>query len=110
MKVALVHDHLTQAGGAERVLEAMQAIWPEAPTFTLLYDKDVMGRTFGHRDIRTSFLQKMPLALKQPRWYLPLMPTATEGYDLSDFDVIVSSSSAFSKGIIPVYKLQICIP
>ena len=109
MKVALVHDHLTQNGGAERVLEAMQNIWPNAPTFTLLYDKSVMDKTFGHRDIRTSFLQNIPGALKRSRWLLPLMPTATESYDLSKFDVIVSSTSAFSKGIIPASDaIHIC--
>lgn len=109
MKVALVHDHLTQSGGAERVLEAMQAIWPQAPTFTLLYDEQIMRDSFGHKDIRPSFLQRLPLALKKPRWFLPLMTTATERYDLSDFDVIVSSSSAFSKGIIaPAEALHIC--
>ena len=109
MRVALVHDHLTQNGGAERVLEAMQAIWPSAPTFTLLYDKKKMAGSFGHKDIRPSFLQEMPLALSKPRWYLPLMPTATEGYDLSDFDVIVSSSSAFSKGVIaPSNAIHVC--
>lgn len=109
MKVALVHDHLTQSGGAERVLEAMQAIWPTAPTFTLLYDQRAVGSSFGHRDIRPSFLQKIPLSLKKPRWLLPLMPTATESYDLSEFDVVVSSTSAFSKGIIqPADALHIC--
>ena len=108
MKVALVHDHLTQNGGAERVLEAMQAIWPEAPTFTLLYDKERLGQTFGHREIRTSFLQNIPFAQKKTRWLLPLMPSATEAYDLSEFDVIVSSSSAFSKGVIaPNHALHI---
>lgn len=101
MKVALIHDHLIQSGGAERVLEAMQDLWPEAPTFTLLYDPKSMDQTFGHRDIRTSFLQKLPGATHATRWLLPLMPTATESYDLSDFDVVISSSSAFSKGIIP---------
>lgn len=100
MKVALVHDHLTQSGGAERVLEALQSLYPNAPTFTLLYDKKAMTE-FSHRDIRPSFLQNFPLSLRRPRWYLPLMPTATESHDLSDFDVIISSSSAFSKGVIP---------
>ncbi|MFA6522710.1 MAG: glycosyltransferase [Patescibacteria group bacterium] len=100
MKVALVHDYLCQYGGAERVLEALQALFPEAPTFVLLYDKDAMGGRFGHREIRTSFLQKIPGALSHLRWLLPLMPTATECYDLSEYDVIISSSSAFSKGII----------
>jgi glycosyltransferase involved in cell wall biosynthesis len=100
MKVALVHDHLTQSGGAERVLEALQSLYPNAPTFTLLHDKKATTE-FNHRDIRPSFLQKLPFSLARPRWYLPLMPTATESHDLSGFDVIISSSSAFSKGIIP---------
>lgn len=109
MKLALIHDHLTQNGGAERVLEAFQAIWPNAPTFTLIYDQEKMASHFGKRDIRTSFLQRMPLSLSKPRWYLPLMPTATESYDLSDYDVIVSSSSAFSKGVIPATNaIHIC--
>lgn len=109
MRLALIHDHLTQSGGAERVLEAFQAIWPNAPTFTLLYDEKKMSSQFGHRDIRPSFLQKLPLSLSKPRWYLPLMPTATESYDLSEFDVILSSTSAFSKGVIPpADALHIC--
>ena len=109
MKVALVHDHLTQSGGAERVLEALQALWPDAPTFTLLYNEQATGGVFSRRDIRPSFLQRMPLALKRPRWYLPLMPTATESYPLKEFDVIISSTSAFSKGIIPgTDALHIC--
>lgn len=100
MRIALVHDHLVQFGGAERVLEVMQSMWPEAPTFTLLYDKQKLGKTFGHRDIRTSFLQHYPFSHRNPRWFLPFMPTATESYDLSEFDVVISSSSAFAKGII----------
>lgn len=100
MKVALVHDHLIQNGGAERVLSALQAMWPEAPTYTLAYDKRHMAPEFGHRDIRTSFLQRLPGGLRRLRWYLPLMPTATESYDLSHYDVVISSSSAFAKGVI----------
>lgn len=107
MRVAFVHDHLIQNGGAERVLEALQAMWPEAPTYTLAYDKERMGQTFGHRDIRTSFLQRLPLS--KMRWFLPLMPTATESYDLSQYDVIISSSSAFAKGVITsTHNLHIC--
>lgn len=100
MKVALVHDHLIQNGGAERVLSALQAMWPEAPTYTLAYDKAHMAPEFGHRDIRTSFLQRLPGGLRHMRWFLPLMPTATESYDLSQYDVVISSSSAFAKGVI----------
>ncbi len=100
MKVALIHDHLIQNGGAERVLSALQSMWPDAPTYTLAYDKTHMAPEFGHRDIRTSFLERLPGGYKRLRWYLPFMPTATESYDLSRYDVIISSSSAFAKGVI----------
>ena len=109
MRVALIHDHLTQYGGAERVLEALQAIWPDAPTYTLRYDPATMGHAFGHKVIRTSFLERLPFARRGFRWFLPLMPMATESYDLSDFDVIISNSSAFSKGVITAPQaLHIC--
>ena len=91
MKVALVHDYLIQDGGAERVLHALQDMWPEAPTYTLFYDKDRIGNQFNGKDIRTSFLQSWPGALKHYQWFLPLMPTATEGHNLIDYDVVVSS-------------------
>ncbi len=99
MKLALVHDHLIQDGGAEKVLDAMQELWPQAPTYTLFFDPKKFP-AFTGRDIRTSFLQRMPLALKKYQWYITLMPAATEQYDLSEFDVVVSSTSAFAKGII----------
>jgi glycosyltransferase involved in cell wall biosynthesis len=100
MRVALVHDHLIQQGGAERVLQAFQAIWPDAPTYTLYYDRDALKGDFGHKDIRPSILQKFPFAKRFFRFYLPLMPMATEQYDLSDFDVVISSASGFAKGVI----------
>ena len=100
MRLALVHDHLIQAGGAEKVLKVFQEMWPDSPTYTLLYDKNKMSNEFGGRDIRTSFLSRLPFALKKYQWYLPLMPAATEHYDLSDHNMILSSTSAFSKGVI----------
>ncbi len=100
MKVALVHDHLVQDGGAEKVLLALQEIFPNAPTFTLLYDPRRVSKAFAGKDIRTSFLQKLPFGLKKYQWFLPLMPAATESHDLSEFDVVISSSSAFAKGVI----------
>ncbi|MBI5369982.1 glycosyltransferase [Candidatus Uhrbacteria bacterium] len=99
MKIALVHDYLVQDGGAEKVLEVLQEIWPEAPTYTLFFDPKKLPQ-FATRDIRTSFLQRLPLALKKYQWYITLMPTATEHYDLSDYDVVISSTSAFAKGLI----------
>jgi glycosyltransferase involved in cell wall biosynthesis len=100
MRVALVHDHLIQLGGAERVLEVFQTLWPHAPTFTLLYDKDAVDSSFGHRVIVPSFLQRIPGALRFYRWFLLLMPAATEQYPLQPFDVVISSASAFAKGAI----------
>ncbi|TAL20061.1 glycosyltransferase family 4 protein [Patescibacteria group bacterium] len=100
MRVALVHDYLSQDGGAERVLRAFHDLWPEAPVYTLLYDEERANPVFRSWKIRTSFLQKFPGAVGHYRWYLPLMPTATESYDLSDYDFVLSSSSAFAKGVL----------
>ncbi len=99
MKLAIVHDHLSQNGGAEQVLSVIQRIWPEAPTFTLFFDPDRFP-DFAGRDIRTSFLQRAPFIKSKYQWYVGLMPTATESYDLSAFDVVISNASAFSKGVL----------
>ncbi|MEK7139375.1 MAG: glycosyltransferase [Patescibacteria group bacterium] len=100
MKIALVHDSLVQYGGAERVVKVFSELWPQAPIYTLLYDPKAMGNDFVKKDIRPSWLQKWPWAIKKYQWYLPLMPTATESYDLSGYDVVVSSSAAMAKGVI----------
>jgi len=101
LKVALVHDFLVNFGGAERVLEVMSEMYPEAPIYTLLYDQEGMHGHFKNKDIRASFLQKFPKFLrKKPKWLLPFLPTAPETIDLRDFDLVISSSGAWSKGII----------
>jgi len=100
MKIALVHDMLVQEGGQERVLRALQELFPEAPTFVLIYDEKKKERFYKERDIRATFLQRMPSIEKRFPWYLPLMSTAIESHDLSDFDVVLSSSSSFAKGVI----------
>lgn len=100
MKIALVHDYLIQDGGAERVLQVFQQMWPDAPTYALLHDPKRIGPAFDGKDIRTSFLQHWPLALKRYKWFLPLMPAATEHHDLAGYDVVLSSTSAFAKGVI----------
>lgn len=99
MKLALVHDYLIQDGGAEKVVDVMHGLWPEAPLYTLLFDPKSLP-TFKGRDIRTSFIEKLPLGRRKYQWYLPLMPTATEHYNLSEYDVVLSSTSAFAKGIL----------
>lgn len=100
MKIALVHDHLTQEGGAEKVLRALQEIWPHAPTYTLVYDERRVGSLFAGHEIRPSWLQHLPGAVRYNRLLLPWMPMATESYRLNEYDVVLSSSSAFSKGVI----------
>jgi len=109
MNVALVHDHLNQIGGAERVVQSMHRLWPQAPLYTLVHDPDRIGNFFGDMDVRTSFIQNLPLSRSHLRWYLSLMPAAIESLDLSAYDVIVSSASAFGKGAIaPPNSVHIC--
>lgn len=99
MKVALVHEFLTQLGGAERVLEAFHEIFPEAPVYTLVYDKRGTKNAFLDWKIKTSFLQNLPVRKKRYKWLLPLMSAAIESFDFSGFDLVLSDSSAFAKGI-----------
>jgi glycosyltransferase involved in cell wall biosynthesis len=100
MRIALVHDALNQIGGAEYVLRALHDMFPHAPIFTLVDDGQFAKMFFKRADIRTSFIQKLPWGIKKFKWYLPLHPTAMEHFDLSSYDVVISDSSAFSKGII----------
>src|SRR3989344_4636497 len=100
MKIALVHDYLTQFGGGERVLAALCEMFPEAPIFTLIYDEKNTGGIFKSREIHTSFLQKIPGSKKFFRAFIWLMPLAVEQFDLSGFDIVISVSHSFGKGII----------
>ncbi|PIR03498.1 MAG: glycosyl transferase [Candidatus Magasanikbacteria bacterium CG11_big_fil_rev_8_21_14_0_20_39_34] len=99
MKIALVHDYLAQDGGAERVVKTFHEIWPEAPIFVLFHDKNKID-SFENLQIRESFLSKFPFVCDHYQWYLPLMPLATEHHDLRGYDVVLSSTSAFAKGVI----------
>lgn len=100
MRVALVHDHLNQYGGGERVLSVLAEMFPYAPIYTLVYDERLTGRSFQSRSIQTSFLQKIPWARINHRFWAMLMPLAVEQFDLSRFDVVISSSASFTKGVI----------
>jgi glycosyltransferase involved in cell wall biosynthesis len=100
MKVALIHDHLAQDGGAEKVLKVLAELYPQADIYTLLYEKKQADKYFSGRTIKTSFIQRIPGGVKHYRWFLPLMPMAVEFFDLSDYDLVISDASAFAKGVI----------
>jgi glycosyltransferase involved in cell wall biosynthesis len=109
MKIALVHDYLVQYGGAERVLECFAEIWPYAPIYTLIYDEEKTHGIFKNKRIYTSFLQNFPYSRKNHRIFPPLMPPAIEQFDLSQYDLVLSDSSSYAKGIItPPETLHIC--
>ena len=109
MKVALVHDWLNQRGGAEDVLETLLSIFPDAPLYTSLYRPEVMPESYRSWDIRTSFIDRLPLARKRQQFYLPLYPRAFEGFDFSGYDLVISNKSGFCHGIVtPHSTLHIC--
>ena len=101
MRVAIVHDWLYVVGGAERVLEQLLRIYPGADVFALFdFLPDADRARLGYERARTSFIQRMPFARTRHRNYLPLMPLAIEQFDLSAYDLIISSSYAVAKGVL----------
>lgn len=99
LKIALVCDWLTNAGGAERVIKVMHEIFPNAPIYTTLYDAKKM-HGFENADIRTSYLQKIPFAKTHHQFFLPWMPEVFESMNLDSYDIVISSSHSCAKGII----------
>jgi glycosyltransferase involved in cell wall biosynthesis len=101
LRIAIVHDYLNQYGGAERVLEELHALWPEAPVFTSIYDRGRMPAAYRQWDIRPSFMQRLPGILRNHQPYLPVYPLAFGRLDLRGYDLVISSSSAFAKNVYP---------
>lgn len=100
-KVAVIHDWLTVYGGGERVLEQILKVFKKAHLFTLVDYLNEKDREFiKNRKITTSFIQSLPFSKKYYRHYLILMPYAIENFDLSDYDIIISSSHAVAKGVL----------
>lgn len=100
MRIAIIHDYLNQYGGAERVLERLHELYPEAPVYTSIYDPQSMPDEYRRWDIRTSFMQRLPGVMRHHQVYLPVYPLAFESFDLKQYDVVLSNSSAWSKGVI----------
>lgn len=110
MKVALISDWLTSYAGSEKVEEAILSIFPDADVFTCIYNKKPFEETlFSQHKVTESFIARLPKALKHYQKYLPLMPLAVEQFDLSSYDLIISSSHAVAKGVLTgPDQLHIC--
>ncbi len=100
-RVALVHDWLTGMRGGEKVLEVLCDLFPAAPIYTLLHFPGSVSATIESHPIHPSFLQRAPGARRHYRSYLPLFPSAIESFDLSSYDLVVSTSHCVAKGAIP---------
>jgi glycosyltransferase involved in cell wall biosynthesis len=110
MRIAIVHDWLVTYAGAERVLEQMLVLYPDADLYSLIDFLPQEERGFlGNRAVGTSFLQRIPGMRRGYRRFLPLMPLAIEQFDLSPYDLVISSSHAVAKGILTgPDQLHIC--
>jgi len=100
MKLAIVHDWFVRVGGAERVLMAMHALWPEAPIYFLVADRTAVRAHLPGADVRLARLGHLPFAAQ---FYPALgwaMPAAVESLDLSGYDTVLSSSAMFAKGAV----------
>ena len=111
MRIAIVHDWLPLYGGAERVLEQMLEVFPEADLYSMVEFVPENQRAFlKGKQVKTSFIQKLPRYKTQYRNYLPLMPLAVEQFDMSSYDLVISSSYAVAKGVITgPNQLHICM-
>ena len=102
MKIAIIHDWFDKPGGAERVVKNLLEIYPDADIFSIVdffSDEDRKKYLYGKR-AKTTFVQHLPFAKKKFRAYFPILPFAIESIDLRGYDIIISSSHAFAKGVI----------
>jgi glycosyltransferase involved in cell wall biosynthesis len=100
MRLAIVHDYLNQMGGAERVLKVLHAIFPGAPIYTSIYAPRLVDPVFREMDVRTTFMQRLPLVHTHHQAFLPVYPFAFEHLDLREFDVVLSISSGWAKNVL----------
>ncbi|HEU0077784.1 MAG TPA: glycosyltransferase, partial [Longimicrobiaceae bacterium] len=100
MKVAITADWLNTSGGGERVLVQLHRMFPEAPVYTTVCDRSAIPAEMRDWDIRTSFLQRVPFARRRHQPFLPLMPMAFEQFDMSEYDLVITTNSACAKGVI----------
>ena len=101
MRVALTTDWLDTFGGGERVLHELHLMFPEAPVYTTVYRPEALPPRMRGMDVRTSFIQRLPGIRRSHMAFLPLMPAAFESFDFSGYDLVITTSSACAKGILP---------
>jgi glycosyltransferase involved in cell wall biosynthesis len=99
LRVAIVHEWFTGMRGGEKCVEALCEIFPDATLFALLHVKGTVSPVIERMPLHTSFVQHLPLAATRYRHYLPLFPMAVRGFDLSEFDVVISSNHCVAKGV-----------
>ncbi|MBE0428834.1 MAG: glycosyltransferase [Thermoleophilia bacterium] len=100
MRVAIAHEWLTTLGGSERVVEALLELYPDAPVYTAFHSSRNLPEVVKKWDVRTSFVQSLPFLNRIAQKYIPLFPLAFESFDLSGYDLVISSSSACAKGVL----------
>ncbi|MBM2840545.1 MAG: hypothetical protein HW412_1073 [Bacteroidetes bacterium] len=98
-RIAIVHEWLTGMRGGEKCVEALCELFPQAELFTLLHVKGSVSSTIEQMQIHTSFIQNLPFAAQRYRHYLPLFPSAIERFDLSGFDIVITSNHCVAKGV-----------
>ncbi|MEW5975334.1 MAG: glycosyltransferase [Acidobacteriota bacterium] len=109
LRVALIHHWLITMRGGERVVEALCQLFPKADLFTLVCDADRISSHLARRSIKTSWIQHLPLARRRHSWYLPFFPTALKSFELSGYDLVISSDVGFSKGVsVPAGVCHLC--
>lgn len=111
MKIALVYDYMTQMGGAERVIRVLHRVFPDAPIYTAVYDRAALADDFRRMDIRTSFIERLPLSHRKFEWYIPFYGFAMEQFDFRSYDVVLSVSTMIAKGVLTGHRtchISIC--
>jgi len=100
LKIAIAYDYLIQMGGGERVIQALHEIFPDAPIYTVVYCPETMSDDFREMDIRTSFVNRLPLSHKKFELYIPLYAFGMEQFDFREYDVVLSVSTMVAKGVV----------